>query len=232
MRRVLLSVLLLLNIIIIFTVGIYAKEYSPELSGDYEVGDKMYIDVFTEGDEESEEGNEVEEIIDSYFYKKLWLRYKQKLNKTDYYYIKVQYYYKKYQEKINYNNTAIDLWTNYTFRINKQLNNKVMVDYRDKGYCYKYNNTYNQTRLKYQVDYQINQKNDCSLYLQRQWKDYPAGNEKDNVYDRISLSWDWDVNSEFTLSSSVKFDKSRFKPVSDSTDKSGRKFNIGFKWKL
>lgn len=231
MRRVLLAVLLTFFILIFLLRGIYAEDYSPELSGDYEVGDKLYIDVFTEEDKENEEGTELEEIVDSYFYKKLWLRYKQKLNKSDYYYIKVQYYDKEYQEKINYNNTAVDLWTNYTFEINEGLDNKVSLNYRDKDYRKK-NNTYQQIRLKYQVDYQINQKNDCSLYLQRQWKDYHVGNNKDNIYDRISLSWDWDVSSEFTLSSSLKLDKSRFKPISDSTDKSGRKFNIGFKWEL
>ncbi len=223
------GIVLVISIFFIVTIQLFAGEYRPEISGDYEIGNKTYIDVF----ELEDEGiTEDEQLIDSYLYKKIWLRFKQKLDKSDYYYIKVQYNNKDYQEKINYNSTALDLWTNYTFKINKQLKNKVMLDYRNKRYDNKTDNTYNQIRLKYQLDHQINEENDCTLYLQRQWKDYPAGDDKDNVYDRISLSWDRDINDNLTISSKVQFDQTKFNPVSESTDKNGRKFNIGFKWKL
>ncbi len=223
------SIVLVISIFFIATIQLFAGEYRPEISGDCEIGNKTYIDVFELQDEEIAED---EEVTDTYQYKKLWLRFKQKLNKSNYYYIKVQYNNKEYQEKINYNNTALDLWTNYTFQINEELDNKIMLDYRNKDYKNNDNNTYNQIRLKYQLDYQINDKNDCTLFLQRQWKDYPTGNEKDNVYDRITLSWDRDINDNLTINSKVQFDQTKFNPVSESTDKNGEKINIGFKWQL
>ncbi len=229
-RRVSINIILIILIFFIITIQSFAGDYKPEISGNYEVGERVYIDIF---DVEYLNEDEVEEdIVDTYRYNKLWLRFKQKLNKSDYYYIKVQYNNKDYQEKINYNNLSLDLWTNYKFKINKQLNNKVMLDYRDKNYENEENNTYNQLRLKYQVDYSINEVNDLTLYLQRQWKEYPNNKAKDNIYDKVSLSWDWDISDKLTINSGLKFDWTTFNPISGSTNKDNKKFNVGFKWDL
>lgn len=238
MKRVFLSILSFL----ILVLSIESFAYSPEISGNYEVGDRTYIDIFKiEADDEEFDEDEwdpdldteiVEEIIDQYRYDKLWLRYKQKLSTSDYYYIKGQYNSKEYQKKINYNNLSLDIWTNYTFRINEQLRNKVMIDLRNKDYQNKENNSYNQIRLKYQLDYKVDESNDFTLYLQRQWKDYPKNEGKDNLYDRISFSWDWDVKDNLTVNSKIQYDWTSFKPISNSSNKNSRKYNIGFKWKI
>lgn len=222
---------ILLVIILTCSIGVAAKEYSPVISGDYELGERTYIDIF-DLENESDLDEETEEIIDTYTYNKLWLRFKQKLNKEDYYYLKIQYNNKEYQEKKNYNNIALDLWTNYTFRINDYLDNKVMVDYRDKDYQYNNDNTYQQIRLKYQLDYKLNARNEYSLYLQRKWKDYPNNEDKDNTYDRVSVSWDWDLSDKLTINSKIQFDWTEYKPISESSNKDSKKFNVGFKLEL
>ncbi len=230
--KIFMSIALTISIFFVVTIQGLTVDYKPEISGNFENGNKSYFDLFEIEDKFTEDISEIEEEVDTYQYNKVWLRFKQKLNKSDYYYIKAQYNNREYQERINYNNTALDLWTNYTFSINEKLKNKVMVDYRDKDYENNADSTYNQIRLKYQIDYQVNEENDCTLYIQRQWKEYPAGDEKDNVYDRVSLGWDWDLYENLTISSKVQFDKTKFNPISESTNKNGSKFNIGFKWQM
>lgn len=227
------SYITLLVLIIIYgtSISIRAKTYRPELSGDYEIGERTYTDLYELNNGEDETETE-EDVIDYYLYRKMWLKYRQKLNTSDYYYFKVQYNRKDYQEKESYNSISLDLWTNYSFKINDRLKNKFMFDFRNKEYIVNAENTYNQIRLKYQLDCKIDEKNDCSIYVQRQWKDFLINNNKDNIYDRLSLSWDWDVNDNLTVNSNIQLDNTSFKPISDSTNKEGRKFNVGFKWKM
>lgn len=242
MRRWILVTLVLLSLFL-FLEEVLGRQYRPEISGNYERGERSYIDIFLveEGEEADEELDGLEdiieeelgeELIDKYYYDRLWLRYRQQLNRTDYYYIKIQYYKKEYQENLNYNNLTWDLWTNYTFRLTDQLRNKIMVDFRQKDYYDNEKNTYNQIRLKYQLDFAIDERNDCSFFLQRQWKDYPNNEAKDNLYDRFSISWNYKVSPKLKVSTGLVFDRNSFKPISESSNKESRKFSIGFNWKL
>lgn len=235
--------IILLFIVLFLLTGVsVVRGYSPEISGNYERGERSYIDVFFSAEEEYDEELDdieefmeeelAEELIDKYYYDRIWLRYRQQLNKSDYYYVKIQYYTKEYQERLTFNNITWDLWTNYTFRLTEQLRNKIMVDLRQKDYYDNEKNTYNQLRFKYQLDFDIDERNDCSLFLQRQWKDYPNNEAKDNLYDRFSISWNYKVSSKLKVSTGLVFDRNSFKPISESSNKESRKFSIGFNWKL
>lgn len=107
--KIFMSIVLTISMLFIVTIQAVAVEYKPEISGNFENGNKAYIDVFELEDEFSDDITEVEEEIDTYQYNKVWLRFKQKLNKSDYYYIKAQYNNREYQERINYNNIALYL---------------------------------------------------------------------------------------------------------------------------
>jgi len=239
-RRII--IVIVLSLFLCSLGEIQGSQYRPEISGNYEHGERSYIDVFLiEEDEESgdeldeigeEPGEELEELIDKYYYDRFWLRYRRQLNRSDYYYIKIQYYKKEYQEALNYNNITWDLWTNYTFRLTEQLRNKIMMDLRKKDYYDNEKNTYKQLRLKYQLDFDIDERNDCSIFLQRQWKDYPNNEAKDNLYDRFSISWNYKVSPKLKVSTGLVFDRNSFKPISESSNKESRKFSIGFNWKL
>lgn len=241
MKRGLVIIVILLLLFLCPLEEIHGKQYSPEISGNFERGERSYIDIYLleeELDGEVDDTDELieeelqEELIDKYYYDRIWLRYKQQLNRSDYYYIKAQYYNKEYQERLSYNNITWDLWTNYTFRLSEQLRNKIMLDLKKKDYYDNEKNTYNQIRLKYQLDLEIDERNDCSLFMQRQWKDYPHNEAKDNLYDRVSISWKCDITDNFKLNTGIQYDKNFFKPISESSDKESRKFNIGFEWKL
>lgn len=201
-----------------------AADYPPELSGNFETGDRLYTDL--------EEGDEEEEIIDKYWYRRYWLRYRQKLSTTDYYYFKGQYYEKNYIEKKNYDNISLDFWANYTHQLNDSLRNLCLLTLRDKDYFNNNSNSYQLARLKYQLDYKYNEEHDYTFYLQRQWQDYINDDSKDNIYDRLSLSWDYDVNDNFKLNTNLQFDREEYLNISDSSNKYGKKFSVGFKWEL
>lgn len=220
-------------LLLVFTLKItlYAKNYKPVLSGNYETGDKTYLDVLELDEINGSDTDQIEEI-DSYHYQKLWLKYKQKLTSSNYYYIKTQYNKKKYQQKVNYNNIALDLWANYTHRINNKLRNRFLANIRKKDYNNNKDSTYQQFRLKYQLDYQLNKNNDCSFYAQRQWKSYNYCSEKNNIYDRISFSWDCDLSDSLSLTTGMQLNQTKFQPESASSDKVGKKINIGFKCEL
>lgn len=203
---------------------ILAADYPPELSGNLEVGDRLYTDF--------EEDAEEEEIIDKYWYRRSWLRYRQKLSPTDYYYVKGQYYKKNYIEESSYDNTSLDFWANYTHQLDDSLRNQYLLTLRDKDYFNKTSKSYQLARLKYQLDYEYNDRHDYTIYLQRQWQDYINQSSNDNIYDRLSLSWDYEVNEDFELNTNLQFNREKYLNISESSNKYGQKLSVGFKWKL
>lgn len=227
MKRILNFLLILVINILLFSGIIIAKEYRPVLSGSFNVGDKRYDEILLEEDDSL-----TEEIVDRYNYQKFWLKYKQKLSTTDYYYLKGQYYKKRYEERGNYNNINFDLQGNYTYQLTNKLRNRWLLTLRDKEYQENENSTYQMLRLNYQLDYKYNQKNKYSLVLQRQLEDYLNDSSKDNIYDRISVNWDYQIREDFTLNSKIQFNREVYKNLSERTNKYGRQFGVGFSWEL
>lgn len=228
MKGILNFLLILLLNILLFTGIITAKEYGPVLSGNFNVGDKRYNEVLLEEDDDIL----TEEIVDRYNYQKFWLKYKQKLSTTDYYYFKGQYYKKRYEERKNYNNISFDFQGNYTYQLTDKLRNRWLLNLRDKEYQKNNNSTYQMIRLNYQLDYKYNQKNKYSLVLQRQLEDYLNDSSKDNIYDKISVNWDYKLREGFTLNSKIQFNREAYKNLSERTNKYGREFGVGFSWEL
>ncbi len=225
----------LLLILFLLPLSNVAAEYRPELSGDIEFGDRYYseiiMDEFPLGEEE-EDYISSEDLVDYYYYKKIWLRYKQQLTKDNYYYLKGQYYQKDYINKLSYNNHSIDLWGNYTSKLGERLSNKWLLNLRNKNYYNNLSNSYNLLRIRYQLGFKYNDKQNYTIYYQRQWEDYISNSPKDNNYDKLSLSLDYKYSDKCSINSSIQMDKELFGEASDSSNKYGKRFNIGFKVKL
>lgn len=220
------KILFLLKILlIIFLFIIYPQlsmGYSPEITGKLEKGDKSY----TETSEEMEE-----EILDTYNYDQIWLRYKQKLAPYEYYYFKAQYYQKNYLEKNNYNNITLDLWSNFTYYPGSNLRNRWNFDFKDKNYYLKEDNSYQAYKLKYQIDYEYNALHKYTVYLQRQWNNYKINTVKDNTQDRFSVNWNYKISSDFEVKTNLSLDRQKFDDYfTDSTNKYGRKVSLNFKY--
>ncbi|MEJ6950145.1 hypothetical protein [Natronospora cellulosivora (SeqCode)] len=221
--------IVLLLIMIIFSIPLVA--YGIEISGNFERGERTDFDV-EEIIDDYDNYTEIEELSDYFYYNRLWLRLRQQLSRSDYYFIRVQYNAREYQEKTNFDNITYDLWSNYTFRLNDSLRNRFNLDLRYKDYYNNYDNTYYQYRLVYQLDYKYNEFHDYTLYLQRRWKEFTERSDKNSVYDRVSLSWRWRATDSLTITSRINLDREEFEAESTSTNKYGRRFNLGFRWRL
>jgi hypothetical protein len=219
-------IFIVILIMILPFYSVYGKTYQPELSGNYDVGNRVYSEP--SGEDDLLEG----EILDRYRYQRLWLKYKQSLSSTDYYYFKVQNYEKKYVNRTWLNNISFDLWGNYTYRLNDQLRNKWLINLRDNNYYLKTDNTYRQYRIKYQFDYKLNQDHDYTFSIQRQWQDYIYHQDKDNIYDRVSLGWNYRVNNNLQINTGLDLTREIFEGCSASSNKNGQSLDLGFKWKL
>ena len=220
MRRLYMFLLLLL--IMVFAVNtLVFGAYSPEVSGDLEIGDRLYTDPSPE-----------EERLDMYFYKKFWLKYKKKLSTSEYYYIKGQYYKKEYDSKIIYNNKALDLWGNYTTQLTEKLRRRWKFNIKDKDYYTSPIKSYYSLRVKYQLDYEYNEKSDYNVYIQRQWNNYVNKDSRDSTRDRLALDWQYDLSEDLEITTSYQFENQIYKYPSESSNKYGRKLSVGFKYEL
>lgn len=219
-----------LLIIVLFTLVLpgpaaVKADYRPVLSGDFEVGDRLYTE-YNELEEEEEE------VLDTYFYRRGWLKYKQKLTPSDYYYFKFQYYKKEYDDQQTYNNVTLNLWGNYTYELTEKLRNRWKANFKDKDYLDRPDNSYRSLRLQYQLDYDYDRVNDYTFYLQRQWEDYRNDPANYNTRDRISLEWERELRDGFDINTTFQYERQQYNYDSDRSNKYGRKLSIGFDYEL
>lgn len=218
--------LLILVILSLFSTAVLAKKYQPEISGSFESGDKLYTDP---GALDSEE-----ETVDYYQYDKQWLKYRQKLAVGEYYYLKVQRQERIYEHSQAYDNLNLETEANYTFHLTEKLRNRFKVLLRDKDYLefdYQYKD-YQLARLQYSLQYELNEKHDYEILMQKQWTEYDISPEKDYELNRISFNWGWEVSENLDLDTKIQFDQQLNDSQSGSTDKNGRKISLKFKYKL
>ena len=197
--------------------------YRPVISGNYESGNRLYTDLYQEDNEE---------MIDEYNYNLLWLKYKKKITSSEYYYFKIQYYKKKYLISDTYNNIGLDLWGNYTYQITDKLRSRWKGNIKDKNYYSKSEKSYQSYRLKYELDYDYNQKNDYNFYIQRQWNDFIQLDDKDYIRDKIKVEWEHEYTENIKIMTDFKYERQVYDISSDSSNKYGKQFSIGFKYKL
>ncbi len=200
-----------------------AKDYQPEITGSFESGDKIYTDPgdFAE-----------EEIVDYYRYDKEWLKYKQKLDVGEYYYLKFQRQERIYDHSETYDNLSLETEGNYTFYLREDLRNRFKFMFRDKDYLSAAYKSYQVQRIQYTLQYEYSDFHDYELSLQKQWTDYEQSPEKDYTSDRISINWGWQVNEDLSLDTKFQIERQINDLQSESTDKYGRKIALKFKYDL
>ena len=219
--------LTVLLFIILLSPQISAKNYQPEISGSFESGDKLFTDPGLLDEKE-------DETVDYYRYNKQWLRYRQKLDVGEYYYLKLQRKHRVYDHSQAYDNLNLETEGNYTFYLTEKLRNRFKLLLRDKDYLiseYQYKD-YQLARLQYTLQYDLNENHDYQLILQKQWTEYDISPEKDYRLNRISLKWGWDVSDSLDLDTKLQYDQQLNDSSSGSTNKSGRKISLNFKYKL
>ncbi|MFW5999721.1 MAG: hypothetical protein ACOCQC_03555 [Halanaerobiaceae bacterium] len=216
-------IILTFLIVLAFPAVVSSADYRPVLSGEFEVGDRLYTDVMEDLTEEK---------VDEYFLRSLWFKYHQQLDVYEYYYIRFEYEKRDYFEDISGSSSTLALRGNYTYNLREDLKNRWVVNARDKDYINDSDRSYFSLRLKYQLDYEYNERHDCSVYLQRQMQNYIRDADNDNVCDRISCTWNHEVGPQLELDSTISLDRERYEAVSDRNNKYGRRFSVGFDYEL
>ena len=224
MKKVIFS---LLCVILLFSCSLSGEQakaaYEPVLSGKFDSGERIYTNFDQEDNEE---------LDDKYYYNRLWLKYKQKLTTSEYYYFKFQYYEKDYYFSDTYNNIGLDFWGNYTYELNDKTRNRWKINIKDKDYFDNQDKSYKALKIDYEIDYDYDQKNDYGLVLQRQWNDFFNDNSKNYFRDKIKLEWDYDYSDRLEIESSFQYERQIYNPPSDSSNKYGKQLSIGFDYEL
>lgn len=221
MKKIFLS--LFIFAVILFCCGQSQAAYNPVISGNFESGDRLYTDLFDEG---------TEEMIDKYYYKRFWLKYKKKLSTAEYYYLKLQYYKKNYKKSDTYNNIGLDLWGNYTHLISDKLRGRWKINIKDKDYYTNQTKSYQAYRLKYELDYDYSDSQDYGIYIQRQWNDFLNLDTKDYFRDKINIEWDYDYSDKLEINTAFQYQRQIYNSFSESSNKYGKEISIGFKYEL
>jgi len=217
---------IILVLVIIFTLvlSFACSAVDGTISGKLESGDKSYTDLSGKYGEE--------ELLDRYFYRRYWLKYKQKLEDGDYYYLKVQYYRKEYENETDYDNLSLKLDGNYTFYPGEKVRNKLIMTLKNKDYFHALYRSYNALKLKYQVDYDYSQESDYTIYLQRQWNNCLNHNYNDNIKDRLSVKWEYELNDNFDINTTYQVEEQLYRATSERSNKYSQKVSLGFKYDL
>lgn len=229
-NRIFVFIVLAVLIFILFTVETYvsAKKYQPEISGNFETGDRLYTDP---GSFNWDYPNE-DDFVDYFKYNKQWLKYKQKLAPYEYYYIKLQRYERKYDMRETYDNISYKMEGNYTFYLKEGLRNRIKIMLRDKDYNTAENKSYQVARINYSWQFSFNKAHDYEIFLQKQWTKYNNKDNKDYDKDRIGINWGWKINPDFDIDTKFQIERQLHGDRSLSTDKYAKKIAISFKYKL
>ncbi len=207
-----------LLIILLFTMFTEVLAYDVEITGKFETGERLYDDL--------------DEIIDRYFFDRYWIKYKKKLNRDIYYYIKTQYYKKEYDKQLSYTNQSFSLWALYSKNISEKLKNKWSLNLKDKDYFYALEKNYKAGKLAYQLVYDFNDRQRYKLDLQKQRYFYEISGDKDYNNQKIVLSWQYDISSNLEIESSFKFEEQIFLNPVNSSNKHAKIMGLSFKYKL
>ncbi|MFW6237705.1 MAG: hypothetical protein ACOCZM_00860 [Bacillota bacterium] len=215
-------IIFLLLMVLVFTTGVSRADYRPVFSGKFEAGDRLYTEVMEDLSEER---------VDEYFFRSFWLKYRQQLDVYEYYYFRIEYEDREYIIDNPGNSSTLNLWGNYTYYLKENIRNRWEGNIRDKKYVNDRDRAYRSLRLKYQLDYEHSPRHDYSVYLQRQIYNY-NNVDRDNTRDRISCTWNYEVNSRLNLDTTIRLDREQYEPLSGRSNKYGRRLSLGFDFEL
>lgn len=209
-------ILLVLLFLAIFSSQILAKDYRPVLSGNYQQGQKFYT--------------EDEGIADDYYFQEGWLKYKQNLTSTNYYYIKARYYANDYERKDQYDSYTVDLSANYTYQIIQPLKLKTDLRLRNKTYPLEESKNYHAIDTDWRLFYTLNaNKFQWGLGIEHEF--YPFNN-KDNLLSKLILRWDRKINNGFKIHGQYNLQGQFYFEPDALSDRIRHSISFGFEYKL
>gem|GEM_PF-1661717 len=216
------KILILLVLLILSCTFMVSADF--ELTGKLKTGKDEYI-----SNESGFEG----ELVDFYNYEDLWFKLKNNLDYPDYYYFKLNYYQKHYDQKVTYDNKTIDFSGNYTNNFREKYRNKFKLIIKDKNYLNDLDKSYTSYSLNYQFRHKLNTINQYILDFKTQQFYYTLDENNDYKVDTYKIDWQRDINKNIRINFSYKIKKKEyFFQNSTSDNKYGQSFSIDFKYDL
>jgi len=194
-----------------------------ELSGKLERGENTYL---------SNQDLLNENVVDYYSYDNFWLKLKKKLDYPNYYYFKVKYYEKLYDEESTYDNRSLDLTGNYTQEFNEIFRNKFKFKLKDKRYINNRDNSYTSYSFGYQFRHTVNEKNQYSLDLKKKEYSYVNEYRKNYLINTYKINWQRDISDKFEIELGYQLKNKEYQYSTDSNDRVVQKYSIDFSYDL
>jgi len=194
-----------------------------ELSGKLERGENTYL---------SNQDLLSENVVDYYSYDNFWLKLKKKLDYPNYYYFKVKYYEKLYDEESTYDNRSLDLTGNYTQEFNEIFRNKFKFKLKDKRYINNRDNSYTSYSFGYQFRHTVNEKNQYSLDLKKKEYSYVNEYRKNYLINTYKINWQRDISDKFEIELGYQLKNKEYQYSTDSNDRVVQKYSIDFSYDL
>lgn len=190
--------------------------YKPLISGKFQQGERFYAIEEPHGDD--------------YYFREAWLKYKQKLSPSNYYYFKVRFYENDYQNEDQYDSTTYDLSTNFTYQIFAPLRVKTNLRLRHKAYRVQEEKNYQALTSDLAFTYQVNpNKFICTLGLQREF--YPFS-DRDNLLGNGGFRWERKFSRGFSVYTQLKFRGQMFYFPDTLADRFRQSISLGFDYQL
>ena len=194
-----------------------------ELSGKLERGENTYL---------SNQDLLNENVVDYYSYDNFWLKLKKKLDYPNYYYFKVKYYEKLYDEEITYDNRFLDLTGNYTQEFNEIFRNKFKFKLKDKRYINNRDNSYTSYSFGYQFRHTVNEYNQYSFDLKKKEYSYVNDYRKNYLINTYKINWQRDISDKLEIELGYQLKNKEYQYSTDSNDRVVQKYSIDFSYDL
>ncbi len=211
---------LLILLVLCFTLPVAADF---ELRGKLERGNNSYLSNLNLSEEN---------VVDFYSYDNLWLKLKKKLDYPNYYYFKLKYYEKFYEEKSSYDNKSIELSGNYTQEFKERFRNKFKLKLREKRYLNNRDNSYSSYSFGYQFRHQVNDRNQYSIDVKTKEYSYINDYSKNYQVNTYKVNWQRDINDKFEIEFGYQLIKKTHFYTTNANDKEGHKYSIDFSYDL
>lgn len=193
---------------------VQAEGYKPLVTGNYEQGHRLY---------DLEEGGD-------YFFRDGWVKWKQKLSSTSYYYFKLHYGENLYQND-QYDNTTIDLTTNYTYQLFDPLRLKTILTLKEKEYLNNHTKDYLEVDSSLEFSYRPGKKDHLLWTLGYQQENYDLSN-KSNSLTGFTFRWERKIWQGFSIHSKFKYTNQNYFAEDSLSDKMRESISVGFEYQL
>lgn len=188
-RRLVIFLILLL----LFPVSPLQAAYPPEITGNFEWGQK-HFDFHFNGEQDPLD----DEMEDSYWYWKYYLRYQRRLKPYSYYYLRYEYQERDYSLRERYTSEVHQITGNLTYQLNERWRYYIQLNYRIREYPYSLS-SYQALTPSLQLNYYPQESTTFTGRYQIQRRLYPEREGSNYDLQGLILTFRQTINPSLTI---------------------------------